>query len=215
MIDEIQIAKPRKITVPLAAGLAWRGGAGFLYQEKVDGVFAVRQWSGATLAGEQLRGGPFVAFDVLEHGGQDVWGWPLRERWALLASLRDVIVGNGGGIVATGQGGEFLEAVLAHGGEGIVAKRWDSAYGSDMFACKRLGTWICAVTGFCGGTQSVTIADAVTGRARGRLALRGGKCDQVRGGSLVKVEGYGLTAAGKIREPRVCRDSPGSWLVKF
>jgi ATP-dependent DNA ligase len=29
----------------------------------------------------------FVAFDVLEHEGEDVTGWPYRERRALLASL--------------------------------------------------------------------------------------------------------------------------------
>ena len=49
----------------------------------------------------------------------------------------------------------------------------------------------------------------------GHVALRGGKCDRVLVGSIVKVEGFGLTAAGMIREPRVCGDTPTSWLVKF
>ena len=49
----------------------------------------------------------------------------------------------------------------------------------------------------------------------GSVPLLGGKCDRVRVGSIIKVEGFGLTAGGKIREPRVCRDTATSWLVKY
>jgi hypothetical protein len=63
-----------------------------------------------------------------------------------------------------------------------------------------------------GATQSVGIADAETGADRGHVTLRGGKCDRVRVGSAIKVEGMGLTAAGRIREPR-CTEKV--WLVKF
>lgn len=110
--------------------------------------------------------------------------------------------------------GEFLEAVWARGGEGVCAFDWDAPWG-EMLACKRLETFLCAVTGFCGGTQSVNIALAGTGKPCGHVALRGGKCDRVRVGSIIKVEGFGLTAAGCIREPRPCKDTAMSWLVKF
>ena len=244
--------KPRKISVPMAEGRCWRGGGEFIYQEKMDGEFSiaefgVRNSECATLAGERMATGRFVVFDVLQHAGQDVRAWPLRDRWGLLLGLRGVIEADGGEIVPTGNGGEFLEAVLAAGGEGVVAKDWNSPYSTPMFACKRLETFLCVVTGFCGGTQSVRIAQ-VEGETsniqhptsnirlenagpasgapvaslvtchlppRGAVALRGGKCDQVRVGSIIKVEGMGLTAAGMIREPRVCRDTATSWLVKF
>jgi hypothetical protein len=84
-----------------------------------------------------------------------------------------------------------------------------------MMACKRLETWICRVAGFNGGTQSVLIVDSATGKPRGKLSLLGGKREQVRIGSLVKVEGFGLHASGLIREPRVCKDAPNSWLQKY
>ena len=234
--------KPRKISVPMAEGRCWRGGGEFIYQEKMDGEFSiaecgVRSAECATLAGERMATGRFVAFDVLQHAGQDVRAWPLRDRWGLLLGLRGVIEADGGEIVPTGNGGEFLEAVLAAGGEGVVAKDWNSPYSAPMFACKRLETFLCVVTGFCGGTQSVAMARMVEGSwlrvegenaglstlnsqlsttvPCGHVALRGGKCDQVRVGSIIKVEGMGLTAAGMIREPRVCRDTATSWLVKF
>jgi hypothetical protein len=53
--------------------------------------------------------------------------------------------------------------------------------------------------------------DAETGQDRGRVKMGGGKCDQVRIGSIIRVEGLGLTDLGKIREPRACRE----WLVKL
>ena len=74
-------------------------------------------------------------------------------------------------------------------------------------------TFQAVVAGFCGGTQSVEIE--INGQPAGRVALLGGKCDRVRVGSVLKVEGFGLTPAGRIREPRVCRDTPTSWLVRF
>jgi hypothetical protein len=84
-----------------------------------------------------------------------------------------------------------------------------------MLACKRIVEMVCLVTGFVPGIQSVAIADPTTGQPRGRVALRAGKLDKVRIGSLVKVIGMSLTERGLIREPRLCSDSPGSWLVKY
>jgi hypothetical protein len=84
-----------------------------------------------------------------------------------------------------------------------------------MLAAKRLETWICRVAGFNGGCQSVRIVDNASGQARGNLPLFGGRCDRVRVGSILKVEGFGLHRSGLIREPRVCKDSENSWLIKF
>lgn len=217
--------KPRKTVVTVLDGLQWRDDGQSLYQVKEDGEFSTRTGDGSyELAVEQMRDGRFVAFDIIQHPGQDIRTWPLRERWGLLNSLQPQIERTGGRIVESSpNGAELLQRVLANGGEGIVRKIWNAPYGH-MEACKRIQTWRCAVTGFCGGTQSVTIAilppfhqphnDAEL-KPSGRLPLRGGKCDQVRIGSIIKVEGLGLTAAGLIREPRPCKDTPTSWLLKF
>jgi hypothetical protein len=177
-----------------------------------------------------------AAFDLLALGGVDMRERPLRERWAQLCALSACFGGTDGAIGTSrptiilaemGNGGEVLEAVLADGGEGVVAKAWDAPWGAPMWACKRLQTFYCVVTGFNGGTQSVKIGIlhdyAPSGKIGpdihvsdcGSVPLLGGKCDRVRVGSIIKVEGFGLTAGGKIREPRVCRDTATSWLVKY
>lgn len=137
-----------------------------------------------------------------------------------------------------------LQDIWNRGGEGIVRKRLDSKWGEPMEACKRLETFYCLVTGLHAG-QSVQIAlvghpcrDAQNSAVRsmlptpsetvdlghwtldsatpcGNVKLGGGKCDKVRIGSILKIEGFGLTREGKIREPRPCRDTATSWLIKY
>jgi hypothetical protein len=203
--------KPSKQIVTLAVGLAWTSGG--LFQQKLDGRFATLATAGGELAGENV-GGVFTAFDCVGWHGQDVRGAALRDRRAMRNELCRA------GQVAivpevTERGGEFLESILNAGGEGAVFKSWDSTFFSPMLAAKRLETWICRVAGFNGGKQSVRIVDSTSGQARGNLPLFGGRCDRVRVGSILKVEGFGLHRSGLIREPRVCKDSENSWLIKF
>jgi hypothetical protein len=80
---------------------------------------------------------------------------------------------------------------------------------------ERLEAWTCRVAAFNGGRQSVAIVDSASGQARGNLPLFGGRCDRVRVGSILKVEGFGLHASGLIREGRVCKDTAESWLIQF
>jgi len=192
--------KPLKQIVPLAVGLAWTGGG--LFQQKLDGKFATLETVGGILAGETV-GGTFTAFDCIGWQGQDVRQLPLRERLLMRNELcragQIPIVPE-----VTERGGEFLQSVLDVGGEGAVFKFWDSTFFAPMLAAKRLETWLCRVAGFNGGRQSVCIADAASG-----------KCDRVRVGSLVKVEGFGLHRSGLIREPRICKDTAESWLIQF
>ena len=203
--------KPTKQIVPLAVGLSWTTGE--IFQQKLDGKFALREVAGGTLAGEDVRGS-FTAFDCVGWQCQDVRGVALCDRLAMRNELcragQIAIVPE-----VTERGGEFLESILNAGGEGAVFKSWDSTYFAPMLAAKRIETWICRVAGFNGGTQSVRIVDGASGQARGNLPLFGGKCDRVRVGSILKVEGFGLHASGLIREGRVCRDTPDSWLVCF
>lgn len=203
--------KPTKQIVPLAVGLAWQAGG--LFQQKLDGKFAAVETAGGTLAGEDVRG-VFTAFDCIGWRGADVRAEILSERLKMRNELC-----HAGQIQIVPEtldsGGKFLEAILNAGGEGALFKSWDSTFFAPMLAAKRIETWICRVAGFNGGTQSVVIVDAASGQARGKLPLLGGKCDRVRVGSLVKVEGFGLHRSGLDREPRVCKDTSESWLVQF
>lgn len=189
------------------------GADGAIYQEKLDGVFAVRDHAGSLLVGEQMPSGVFCAFDLVAYRGADCRDVALWERLILrdeIAAQAEVCT-----VPAAMHGGDLLRAVLARGGEGVVRKLPDSRYGDAMLAAKRLQAWLCTVTGFDGASPSVFLADATTGEPRGKVALRGGKVDRVRAGSVVKVEGFSLHASGCIREPRPCKDSPDSWLVKY
>jgi hypothetical protein len=203
--------KPTKTIVPLAVGLAWTAGG--LFQQKLDGRFATLETDGGELAGENV-GGVFTAFDCIGWRGQDVRDIALRER---LAMRNELCRAGQIPIVAetTEHGGEFLESILKAGGEGAVFKSWDATYFAPMLAAKRIETWICRVATFNAGKQSVAIVDSASGQARGNLPLLGGKCDRVRVGSLVKVEGFGLHPSGLVREPRICKDAPTSWLIQF
>lgn len=205
------IPHPRKTVVPLAVGLAW-GNDGAVYQEKLDGEFATLELPDGILAGEKLRD-KFIAWDCVGFHGRDVRGENALDRLEMAAQLGRR---HGYSLVReSANGGELLESVLAAGGEGIVRKLPHATYYDGMTACKRLQTWACRIVGFAGGTQSADIADAQSGEKRGRVALRGGKIDRVRIGSIVKIEGLELHESGLIREPRPDKDSLNSWLVKY
>lgn len=221
-MTDIQIQKPRKVFVPLAEGLRWCSDGKFLFLEKYDGrwVEGGLPFNGNLLLAERMTGTHgvwYAAHTVANIAGQNVLGESTRTRWRELQRIaRDFEQPAGPDIrlAASGAGGEFLQAVLAQGGEGVCAFDLDAPWGQ-MWACKRLESFHCEVTGFCGGSQTVAISRVTAGQPCGHVALRGGKVDQVRIGSIIKVEGQGLTADGQIREPRPCKDSPTSWLVKF
>ena len=214
------IPKPRKIAVTLASGRAWSGG-GFLYLRKYDGCWhpGGLAFNGHVLIVERMRPDAahtapwFAAHSVASIAGQNVLNEPTRARWRDLCLMAMDFPAHVE-LAECGHGGEFVQTVIEAGGEGVCAFDLDAPWG-EMWVCKRIWEGVCMVTGFCGGTQSVTIADPATGQARGRVALRGGKCDQVQLGSMIKVQGVNLTAAGQVREPRLCRDAPGSWLVSW
>jgi ATP-dependent DNA ligase len=200
--------KPSFESVPLETGLHWPAGGGWRYEEKMDGCFHVRQFPAGTVVGELMRDGTFYAFDVLNYEGQDTRSLPLSERLAILNGMNLWRPRSYTGP----SGGAFLAAVLARGGEGVVRKRLDQPYGTPWEKCKRSQVYYCRVQDLDPFRGSVMLADRDTGERRGKLALHS-KFEQVRVGSVLKVEAFGLTAKGLLREARLDRDAPGSWLV--
>ena len=206
--------KPKLESVPLAAGLRWHGGnySGFMFQEKSDGRHEFADIGGAVVNAERMAGGELVVNDIVSRQGQDMRGESTWNRWAELQSLAP-FAGNIR-LCRVGQGAEFLEAELAIGGEGVVAKPLDAPFGANWFKCKRSQVFLCAVAKLDHMRGSVELADAATGQARGKLPLRG-KFDRVRVGTVLKVEAFGLTERGMLREARLDRDTETSWLVSY
>ena len=210
--------KPQFQSVPPSDGLKWSGLGAYQFTEKMDGVFHVRSFDGLNIAGEMMVDGRFFAFGIV---GSD----PLRLQWPVLVRLASAGAFE---LPATGCGGEFLEAVLARGGEGVVAKPWDSPFGVGWVKCKRAQVFYGLVTELDanGGRARVSLIhnswldqvaspeDFLTGDDGGWLALRS-RFEMVRPGSVLKIEAYGQHASGKLREARLDQDAPGSWLVKY
>jgi ATP-dependent DNA ligase len=192
----LTIERPKFINVPLADGLKWRGGGGWLYTEKFDGVWAVRDMLDATFAGEQMRDGSFWAFDCLRIGDSDLRRRPRAERWHNLLTFNGSVL-----IVPAGNGGEFLETVLSRGGEGVVASHLDAPYGEPWFKCKRVETHDLIVADKIHPSIRLQTAE---GEDRGWCCARA-KYDEIKLGDVVEVAAYSLTAKGKLREPRLVR----------
>jgi hypothetical protein len=209
----MEIKHPTKCIVPVETALREWNVAGGLVQEKKDGQFAIIQVEDFVITAEKMRDGGIWAFDLVTLAGRDMRGEPLGTRWRELIARAGTLTAFGIKIVPSAKGevgNTFLASILAAGGEGAVRKSWLSLYWTPMEAAKRGGIWICRVAS-TGGTQSVGIVDAETGADRGRVALRGGKCDQVRVNSIIRVEGLNLTELGKIRQPVPAR----CWLVSY
>lgn len=226
---ETTIERPGFIPVPLAEALRWRGNGTHRYEEKMDGVTHVREVAGhgytAGLWGELMSDGRFYAIDCLEANGEDLRGWPRRESLRVLDSITGAL-----SLLrcATGVGGEFLEAIIAKGGEGVVASLLDAPWGAPRWKAKRMEVFYAVVLEkHQGGKQSVRIGllPGVTREALGQCAevtrdvgwlpLFGSKFDRCRVGSVLKVESFGIGPNGKLREARLCKDSPESWLVRL
>ena len=163
----------------------------------MDGVWAVKELDGSILIGEQMKDARFFCFDIAQHQGQDVRQLALRERLTILDTefngklLRP----------ASGQGGEFLEAVLARGGEGVCAKHLDGFFGDPWTKCKRVVTLDLVVTDKVRGSiKLATIEGEDRGWCHARAAF-----DQIKIGDIVEIGGHSLTAKGRLREPRFVR----------
>ena len=203
----IDIKKPSKVVIS-QSDLVKFSHHDYIFQEKLDGEFDALTVDNCILLGENMRG-EFVAFDMAFSDGIDVRGIPFYER----LQLTTIVCGNAGIKMAPqAPNAELLfNHVMVNGGEGIVIKHRMAKYGEPMYAVKRIQTFICRVGAVVAGKSSANIYDSTTGQARGKVMLRG-KIDQVRYGSTIKVEGFGLTKNGMIREPR---PDAQEWLLQY
>jgi hypothetical protein len=196
------ITRPNYSVASLKAALAchWRG---WHLSEKMDGVFAVREFAGSIVTGESMRDGRFFPFDIPIAFGQDVRRLPWTEREAALSEVFSRLNPKlNWHRCATGAGGEFIEAVLVNGGEGVVGKPMAAPFGVSWLKVKRSETYDCTVT------------ERNIARGSIRLALNGEDCgwvtaraafDQIRAGDVVEIIAYGRHASGKFREARFQR----------
>lgn len=219
---ELKSLHPRKTIVTREQARQWSPSE-YLKLRKYDGCFAMRKLGGAVLLGELVsaRSGAFLtasdraliaahtsffaAFSLAELGGRDMLAQDTKTRWRALQGLARGFPAD----MVIAETVTDTEAVFAAGGEGVCAHRWSDPW-PDMLACKVNGIYLCVVKE-TGSTQSVRIADAATGQDRGSVKLGGGKVDQVRVGSVLRVECMGETESGKLRQPVACSD----WLVSF
>ena len=208
--------KPRVESVPLAAGLAWCG-AGWLYQEKSDGVHEFWEppgpvGDGTVLNAERMHDGTVVVNDAVRLDGTDYTRETTAVRWAELQRYAGRLARHGARLCAVGDGAEFLRRILAAGGEGVVRKPLDSIFGCGWQKCKRMANFIGTVSELYPDKGAVRLT--VDGRDAGRLAMRS-RFEQVRLGSQLKVIAFGRHNSGLLREARLDADTPGSWLVRF
>ena len=192
------IIRPLIREVALADGLRY-SPSGFITQQKMDGRFEVLDWNQCLIAGERMRDGSFYAFDVAFIHGDDCRRSPFRDR---LAALRHISAGftTGMKLVREGAGGEFLEAVLADGGEGVVFKNPDGYWGVGQWKCKRVQTFDVSISAILRGSVEINFE----GHPAGRVPCRA----NVSVGDIIEISAMCRTASGKFREPRFIRSRP-------
>jgi hypothetical protein len=189
----------------LADGLKVRASVGWIAQEKKDGVFATREFRDVLLVGEQMKDGTFWAFDVfLPHNP------PYIGRWNLLNLLADSFPADIK-LIPHGSGGEYLEHIIAQGGEGVVFKSLDCTWGKGQYKCKREETFDCVVSARNESIRSLSLIQFKEGVAVdcGNVAsLSEFEWNTVKVGDVLEIKCQCRTKAGKFREPRIFRLRP-------
>ncbi len=195
------IIRPRYYVAQLADAVKgnWRG---WHLSQKMDGRWAQRELNGSVLVGEWMpKTKEFFAFDVAIIQGEDVRRCQWRDRREALIELARHFPA-GWHIAAEGHGAEFIEAVLAKGGEGVVAKHFESYFGVGWHKIKRQETFDCTVAEI--HPRKKTVRLELDGEDVGWLTMPA----PARIGEIVEVVAYGRHASGKLREARLLRRRP-------
>jgi hypothetical protein len=207
-VQPVEIKRPDYGSVSLRDALAadWRG---WHLSEKKDGCFAFRNYAGCTVAGEAMRDGRFFAFDIPVAFGEDVRKLPWTER---SAALDDLFFRLNPKLnwhrCATGHGSEFIESVLAAGGEGVVSKPWDAPFGRNLFKVKRVQTFDVIITEPPETRLSIGIGEFREGVLvdAGRVPIRSLRIlEHLQVGDVIEIAAQCRTVKGKFREPHFVR----------
>ena len=141
--------------------------------------------------------------------GQDIRNEPLSFRKAALIDLLKTLPKSSKIIgVKSGSGGEFLDAILNQGGEGVVAKHRESLYGEpeSWVKCKRQETHDCIVTDVHSVKKSVRIE--LEGIDCGWCGIPVSKFKSINRGNCIEVSCHSIHPSGKLREPVFIRPRP-------
>ena len=193
------IPRPRYPVTRLATALAWHW-RGFHLSEKLDGCWHQLTIENSVAVGEILPDGRFFAFDLPVYRGADIRRRPTAERFAILDSLRLPRPATPRDSQTPAQ---FIQSILAAGGEGIVAKDLDAPFGVNTFKVKRAETFDCRVTEKHPSKMSLHLS--LDGADAGWCPALYGAFDRVAVGDVVEVECFARHPSGKFREPRFVR----------
>ena len=205
----IIITRPTYGTCDLKAALTFNFH-GWHLSEKADGICVRREFAGCSVWGDSMRDGRLMVWDIDRAFGQDVRRLPWIEREAALRELFSRLNQKlNWHRCATGNGAEFIEAVIADGGEGCVAKPLGGRFGESWFKIKRSETHDCVVVEKHTSKLSIHISEG--GVDRGWCAVLGGSyfggfaIEKIHVGDTVEIECFGVTVKDKFREPRFVR----------
>lgn len=191
----MKIDRPFYTTASLSDAMQrdWRG---WHLSEKMDGIWQVRGFRGSILAGEAMSDGRFFAFDIPVAFGEDIRNCMWLDRQAVLLDIAATFPA-GMALPASGSGVEFIEAVLARGGEGVVAKHFKSYWGILWHKIKRIETFDCIVTSidYARGSIQLSLNGKDCGWCPARVALF-----HLRVGDVVEVAAQSRCPDGKFRE---------------
>ncbi|MDE2020941.1 MAG: ATP-dependent DNA ligase, partial [Patescibacteria group bacterium] len=150
----------------------------------------------------------YAAHSVAVFHGENVLRHSNAQRWAMLRSIfRGGAQFNDDGVrillADSGNGGEFFQAVVEAGGEGVCAVNADAPWGL-IYAAKPLLELKVLVTGKDGASGCLEITDKDTLQPLGRVPCKA-QFEAVRTGEIVEVNCLGRHRSGKLREARfVC-----------
>lgn len=175
--------------------------AGFHVSEKVDGCWHQLEIGNSVIVGELVKDGRFFAFDCPVYQGEDIRHRPTAERFAMLDSFRLLRATTPHTSESPAQ---FLQRILAEGGEGIVGRRLDSPFWDSPIKVKGVATYDCTVSDVGGGQLSIGLA--YQGSDAGRCPCRDlATLDSLKVNDVVEICAAGRHPSGKFREARFLR----------
>lgn len=198
--NDMKIDRPFYTTVSVSDAIQrdWRG---WHLSEKMDGIWQAREYRGSILTGEVMNDGRFFAFDIPVAFGEDIRNCTWLERQAVLLDIAATFPA-GMALCASGNGEEFIEAILARGGEGVIAKHFKSYWGMLWHKIERIETFDCVITAidYTRGSIQISLNGEDCGWCPAQVALF-----HLRIGDVVEIATHRRHPDGKFRKAMFLR----------